>query len=106
MPPTRADRDKPHGKTPQVKEIESRRARAHWRDLLDDATAGQTDVVITRYGKPVTAMIRYEDYLALQDELSRLRAASRESYQTMLASEPVLRREWESAAEDEAWADL
>lgn len=100
---------KAHGKAPrkaQVKEIESRKARAHWRDLLDDATAGQADVVITRYGKPVTAMIRYEDYVALHEELLRLRAARRESYQTQLASEAVLAREWDTAEEDAAWADL
>lgn len=90
----------------QVKEVESRLARAHWRDLLDDTITGQADVVITRYGKPVTAMIRYEDYVALQDELSRLRATQRESVQTLLASEAVLAREWESPEEDAAWAAL
>jgi hypothetical protein len=29
-----------------------------------------------------------------------------ESFQTMLASEDVLRRDWESPAEERAWADL
>lgn len=29
-----------------------------------------------------------------------------ESYQTMLASESVLRADWDSPEEDEAWADL
>jgi prevent-host-death family protein len=95
-----------HSQLP-IKEVESRTARTHWRDLLDDATAGQTDVVITRYGKPVTAMIRYEDYVALQEELGRLRAGRRrEGLQTALASEAVLRREWDTPEEDAAWADL
>lgn len=89
-----------------VKTLESRAARENWRDLLDSATAGQADIVITRYGKPVTAMIRYEDYVALQDELIRLRAQQSEAYQTMLASESTLAREWDSPEEDEAWADL
>jgi len=89
-----------------VKTLESRSARKNWRDLLDSAIAGQTDIVITRYGKPVTAMIRYEDYVALQDELVKLRAQQSEAYQTMLASESALAREWDSPEEDEAWADL
>ena len=73
---------------------------------LDSIVCGMTDVVITRHGKPVTAMIRYEDYAALQDELTRLRELKLEVYQTMLASERVLRREWDTPEEDEAWADL
>ena len=89
-----------------VKTLESRAARENWRDLLDTATAGQADVIITRYGKPVTAMIRYEDYVAIQEELVKLRAQQSEAYQTMLASESTLSREWDSPEEDEAWADL
>jgi prevent-host-death family protein len=56
--------------------MNSNSARAQWRDLLDSATAGE-DVVITRYGKPVTAMISYDDYIALLDELDDLRSARR-----------------------------
>ena len=89
-----------------LRTLESRDARENWRDLLDSTTAGQADVIITRYGKPVTAMIRYEDYVALQDELIRLRARRSEAYQTMLASESTLAREWDSPEEDEAWANL
>lgn len=89
-----------------VKTLDSRTAREKWRDLLDATMSGHTDVVITRHGKPVTAMIRYEDYEALQGELIRLRALKLEVYQTMLASERVLRREWDTPEENEAWADL
>lgn len=89
-----------------TKTVESRAARENWRDLLDTTTAGQADVIITRYGKPVTVMIRYEDYVAVQAELVRLRAQQSEAYQTMLASESMLSREWNSPEEDEAWADL
>lgn len=86
--------------------LESRAARENWRDALDAATSGRADIVITRYGKPVTAMIRYEDYLAVQEELIKLRARQSEAYQTMLASEPALSTEWNSPEEDDAWADL
>ena len=89
-----------------IKTLDSRSARENWRDMLDEAHAGTTDIVITRHGKPITAMIRYEDYIALQNELQRHRLLHSEAYQTMLASEAVLRREWDTAEEDEAWADL
>ena len=35
-----------------------------------------------------------------------LRESVSEAYQTMLASEAVLRRDWDRPEEDEAWADL
>lgn len=56
---------------------DSNDARIRWRELIDTAAAGVADVVITRYGKPVAAVIYYEDFLALQEELDDLRAAKR-----------------------------
>lgn len=56
---------------------DSRRARENWRDLLDMAAAGKADIVITRHGKPAAALIDYNDYLALQEELDELRSARR-----------------------------
>ena len=35
-----------------------------------------------------------------------IREPASEAYQTMLASEAVLRRDWDRPEEDEAWADL
>ena len=84
----------------------SRAARKNRRDVLDVTTSGQSDVVITRYGKPVTVMIRYEDSLAIRDELLRVCAEESEAFQTMLASEAVLARDWNTPEEDDAWADL
>jgi prevent-host-death family protein len=57
--------------------FDSNRARTRWREILDKAHAGHSDVVIERYGQPVAAVIAYEDYVALQDELDDLRAARR-----------------------------
>jgi prevent-host-death family protein len=57
--------------------LDSNRARAKWRDILDKAHAGTGEVVIERYGQPVAAVISYADYVALQDELDDLRAARR-----------------------------
>jgi len=49
------------------------------------------------------------DKLAIvYDFISRLieRRASSDASQTMLASEDVLSRDWDTSEEDEAWADL
>jgi prevent-host-death family protein len=56
---------------------DSNDARIKWREVIDTAAAGGADVVITRYGKPVVAVIDYDDFLALQEELDDLRAARR-----------------------------
>lgn len=58
-----------------VRTIDSNRARALWREILDAAQAGEQDLIVERYGKPVAALIAYEDFVALQDELDDLRAA-------------------------------
>ena len=55
----------------------SREARANWRDLLDKALAGTSDVIIERSGQPVAALISYADYVALAEGLDELRAARR-----------------------------
>jgi prevent-host-death family protein len=59
-----------------VQTYDSNTARAKWRELLDKAGAGR-DAVIERYGQPTAALIPYEDFLALQDELDDLRAGRR-----------------------------
>ncbi|MFQ5420609.1 MAG: type II toxin-antitoxin system prevent-host-death family antitoxin [Anaerolineae bacterium] len=97
-----------------VKTLDSNQARNHWREMLDMAlTADDIDVIITRYNKPVVAVVAYEDYLAVQDELTKRRAERRarrlakaETLATMFASERALAREWNTPEEDEAWADL
>jgi hypothetical protein len=45
-------------------------------------------------------------YLLERDLRQILIKTASESFQTMLASEDVLRRDWELPEEDEAWADL
>ena len=57
--------------------VGSREARQKWRDLLDDAALGGKDTVIERNGKPIAALIPYEDYLAVLEALEDLRATRR-----------------------------
>jgi prevent-host-death family protein len=57
--------------------LNTNEARTRWRDIIDAAHAGQSDIVIERYGKPMVVIIPYEDYLALEEELEELRAARR-----------------------------
>ena len=40
-----------------VQVMKSEDARTNWRDVLDLTSAGNTDVVIERYGKPTSAVI-------------------------------------------------
>lgn len=47
----------------------------------------------------LTVVLDFVSYLAA-------RRPETESFQTMLASEHVLREDWERPEEDEAWADL
>jgi prevent-host-death family protein len=56
--------------------LDSNQARLKWRDVLDAAGAGD-DVIVERYGKPTAAVIPYEDYQAVLEELDDLRAARR-----------------------------
>lgn len=91
-----------------IQTFDSNQARARWRDLLDAAQTLETDVVITRYNKPVVAMLAYEDYVAIREELQRQRArrAARRQEAAMpsslLAAEQALTQEWDSLDETEA----
>jgi len=79
-----------------VQVLESNKARIKWRDLLDMANAGGSDVVIERYGRPVVAVISYEDYVALKDELEEIRATRRaaQAYEKW-KQDPTSGRPWE-----------
>ena len=57
--------------------VQSRKARAQWRTLLDAVLAGDSDVVIERNGKAVAVLIPVEDYQELQEALDDLRATRR-----------------------------
>ena len=57
--------------------LEKAEAQAKWAELLEAAAGGESDIVIIRSGEPMTVMIRYEDYLAVLDELEDARLARR-----------------------------
>lgn len=95
------------------KTLDSHQARNHWRQLFDAVLTDHTDVIITRYNKPVVTVIAYEDYLAVRDALAVRRQEretrnrlQKETSATMFASESVLAREWNTPEEDDAWSDL
>ncbi|HEX9116943.1 MAG TPA: DUF2281 domain-containing protein [Anaerolineae bacterium] len=48
----------------------------------------------------------FVSYLLSRETTRLLRETNSEVYEVMLASENVLRRDWETAEEDRAWADL
>ena len=97
----------------EMKTIDSNQARNNWREMLDMVKNKDIDVVITRYNHPVVTMLDYEDYLGIRDELARQRRERQkrkqlqgEAIATMLASERILARDWDTPEEDEAWQDL
>jgi prevent-host-death family protein len=57
--------------------LNTNEARLKWRDVVDAASSGETDTVIERYGKPLVAVIPFEDYEALEEALDDLRATRR-----------------------------
>ncbi len=48
----------------------------------------------------------FVSYLVAREKAQGLRERNEDLYEVMLASEPSLRREWDTPEEDEAWADL
>ena len=85
-----------------VTTLESNEVRDKWTKLLETTAAGEADLVITRSGEPMTVMIRYEDYLAVQEELEDARLARRaaavladlESGKTTARPWSEIRAEW------------
>jgi prevent-host-death family protein len=57
-----------------VQVMKSEDARTQWRNLLDTASAGDTDIVIERHGKPTAAVVNYEQYIEAQAIIEEIRA--------------------------------
>jgi prevent-host-death family protein len=57
-----------------VKTVRSEEARTHLRDVMDEVTAGDAEVVIERHGKPMVAVISYKEYQRIQREREKRRA--------------------------------
>lgn len=96
-----------------IEVLDSHQARNRWREMLDLVLIDDVDVVITRYSKPVVALLSYEDYLAVQHRLAQVRLeraaesqVTAEPLATMLATERLLAQDWNRPEEDEAWSDL
>lgn len=54
--------------------LDSRRTREQWRDVLDKVITGEGDIVVTRNKKPTVAIIPYEDYEKVIEQLEDIRA--------------------------------
>lgn len=89
-----------------TKIMKSDAVRVAWRDVLDDVADGD-DILVERYNKPVAAVIAYEDYIALQDELDDLRSARRaQAALEAWRKDPSLARPWEEVKAELHKADL
>lgn len=90
------------------------------RAIFDEVVGDGVEYVLTRSDRPEAVLIRYDEFLDLLEGQKReeplhqtgrksLQVRERslqEAYTTMLASEQVLRRDWDSPEEDAAWASL
>jgi prevent-host-death family protein len=56
-----------------VKTLSSEEARTHLRDVLDEVTAGEAEIVIERHGKPTVAVISYKEFQRIQREREKRR---------------------------------
>jgi prevent-host-death family protein len=84
-----------------VQRLASTEVRKKWPVILDATANGETDIVITRAGEPVTVMISYEDYLAILDELEDARLARRAaSVLADLDAGKTTARPWDSIRAD------
>jgi len=54
----------------------------------------------------LTVVYDFVSYLTSRGNGNKSTASTSEAFQTMLASEDVLRRDWDRPEEDAAWADL
>ena len=59
----------------KIREIGSREARKEWRELLDAVMTGDSDVLISRHGREIAALIPARDYYAIMTELEEVRLA-------------------------------
>lgn len=62
--------------TNQPKTVSAEEARREWRNLVETVLGGE-DVVVERYARPAVAIIAYDDYTAIRQELEEMRAIRR-----------------------------
>ncbi len=55
-----------------VQTMNANEARKRWRDVIDAVQTGQS-VIVERFGKPVAAVISYEDYVAALETIEEER---------------------------------
>lgn len=58
-----------------IKTLDSHQAFAHLHKILGTSLVSDTDIVITHSNQPVVVVVPYQDYLAMQEELKKLRLA-------------------------------
>ena len=75
----------------------------HWLSLRSTATENQHSICENYQRSTIPGHASLE---SLYPSLEAQRLLGSGSYQTMLATEDVLRRDWDSSEEDTAWADL
>lgn len=90
------------------------------RVVFDEVAGEGVEYVLTRSDRPEVVMIRYDEFIELLEDRQRQKVhqpatrqvqqlrenTASDAYMTMLASEQILRQDWDSPEEDAAWASL
>jgi PHD/YefM family antitoxin component YafN of YafNO toxin-antitoxin module len=91
----------------QAKVMGAEEVRREWRTVVDSVLAGE-DIVVERYSRPAVAVIAYDDYTAIRQELEALRA-TRRTHQLRMAWQqgkvtnlPWDESQWEESAKEES----
>lgn len=84
-----------------VQKMDGETVRAEWRKWMAEAGAGKTDVVVVVEGKETAAIISYNDYIALRDELIRLRADRKEPLEEMAINSALDYLAWQDRLAEE-----
>jgi PHD/YefM family antitoxin component YafN of YafNO toxin-antitoxin module len=71
-----SEADDPMDAGMQVKVMGAEEVRREWRTVVDSVLAGE-DVVVERYSRPAVAVIAYDDYTAIRQELEEMRTTRR-----------------------------
>jgi PHD/YefM family antitoxin component YafN of YafNO toxin-antitoxin module len=84
-----------------IQKLESSAVQSQWRELLVSVGTGRADVIVMLQGEERAAIIPYQDYVALRDELVQLRAYRRQALDALAIDSALDRLMWEEQLDDD-----
>jgi hypothetical protein len=84
-----------------IQKMDGETVREQWREWIAAAGAGKTDVIVVVEGQETAAIIAYRDYLALRDELVKLRADRKKDFDDLAIAASLDYLTWEAELGDD-----